>query len=99
MRDYYIVSYDISDPGRLRKVYKTMRDFGDGIQLSVFLCQLTALDRALVERRLLDVINQRQDQVIFIKLGTAAQAAPEAPPRCEVLGRPLTPGLVRTIVF
>ena len=98
MRHYYIVSYDISEPSRLRKVYKTMRDFGDGIQLSVFLCQLTDLDRALLERRLLDVINQRQDQVIFVKLG-AVQGPPEAPPRCEVLGRPLTPGAVRTVVF
>lgn len=98
MRHYYIVSYDICEPSRLRRVYKTMRDFGDGIQLSVFLCQLTDLDRALLERRLLDIINQRHDQVLFIKLG-AADTAAQAPPRCEVLGRPLTPGIVRAVVF
>lgn len=98
MRSYYIVSYDISDPGRLRRVYKTMRDFGDGIQLSVFLCELSELDRAQLERRLLDVINQRQDQVLFVKLG-AAEGPPEKPPRCEVLGRSITPGVVRTVVF
>lgn len=98
MRSYYLVSYDIADPARLRRIYKTMRDFGDGIQLSVFLCQLTDLDRATLERRLLEVLNQRQDQVIFVKLG-AVEGPPNAPPRCEVLGRPLTPGFVRTIVF
>lgn len=98
MRSYYVVSYDIADPRRLRLVHRTMRDFGDGIQLSVFLCQLSDLDRAHLERRLLDVINQRQDQVLFIKLG-AADAPPERPPRCEVLGRPITPGVVRTVIF
>lgn len=98
MRSYYLVSYDIAEPRRLRRVFKTMRDFGDGIQLSVFLCQLTELDRATLERRLLETINQRQDQIIFVKLG-AVEGPPTAPPRCEVLGRPLTPGFVRTIVF
>lgn len=98
MRSYYLVSYDIADPGRLRRIHKTMRDFGDGIQLSVFLCQLTDLDRATLERRLLEVLNQRQDQVLFVKLGPV-DGPPTAPPRCEVLGRPLTPGFVRTIIF
>lgn len=98
MRNYYIVSYDISDPSRLRKVHKTVRDFGDGIQLSVFLCELSDLDRAHLERRLLDVINQGQDQVLFVKLG-ASEGPRDRPPRCEVLGRPMTPGVVRAVVF
>lgn len=98
MRCYYLVSYDICDPGRLRRIHRIMRDFGDGIQLSVFLCQLTDLDRATLNRRLLEVLNQRQDQVLFVKLG-AVEGPPTAPPRCEVLGRALMPGFVRTIVF
>lgn len=98
MRCYYLVSYDICDPARLRRIHRILRDFGDGIQLSVFLCQLTDLDRATLERRLLEVLNQRQDQVLFVKLG-AVEGPPTTPPRVEVLGRALTPGFVRTVIF
>lgn len=98
MRSHYIVSYDIADPTRLRRVYKTVRDFGDGIQLSVFACQLTDMDRASLESRLLDIINQREDQVLFVKLGPVADDG-DTPPRCEVLGRKLSPGNVRVLVY
>jgi CRISPR-associated protein Cas2 len=99
MRSHYIVSYDIADPTRLRRVYKTMRDFGDGIQLSVFVCQLSDRDRATLECRLLDIINQREDQVLVVKLGPVADGDDDTPPRCEVLGRKLTPGNVRVLVY
>lgn len=101
MRDHYIVSYDISDPSRLRRVHRTMRDFGDALQLSVFACQLTRKDLATLEARLLDVIHQRQDQVLIVKLGRATTAQDDAriPPRCRTLGRKLTPGLVRVVVI
>ena len=42
--DSYIVSYDISDPKRLRKVATACEDFGVRKQLSVFLCRLSATD-------------------------------------------------------
>lgn len=98
MRSYYIVSYDIADPTRLRRVHRTLRDFGDGIQLSVFACQLTEKDRAVLECRLLEIIHQREDQVLFVKLGPVTEPD-DAPPRCAVLGRKLSPGLVRAIVY
>lgn len=98
MRSYYLVTYDIYDPARLRRVYKTMRDFGDGVQLSVFLCQLTDSDRAQLERRLLDIIHQREDQVLFVKLGPVA-SADDGPPRCDVIGRRLSPGTPRVLVY
>ncbi|MFO0762685.1 MAG: CRISPR-associated endonuclease Cas2, partial [Byssovorax sp.] len=36
MRHTYVVAYDVCDPKRLRQVHKTMRGFGDALQLSVF---------------------------------------------------------------
>lgn len=98
MRSYYLVSYDICDPGRLRRVYKAVRDHGEGVQLSVFLCQLSDIDRAALERRLLDIIQQREDQVLFVKLGPVSEPS-GGPPRCEVIGRPLIPGTARVLVF
>ena len=38
MRQSYLVCYDISDDKRLRKVFKTMRGYGDHLQYSVFEC-------------------------------------------------------------
>ena len=40
-RQSYVVTYDICDPKRLRRVYETLRGHGDHLQLSVFRCDLT----------------------------------------------------------
>jgi CRISPR-associated protein Cas2 len=42
----YIVSYDISNDRRWRRVFKLMRGYGQWLQLSVFQCRLTARRRA-----------------------------------------------------
>jgi len=69
MRQTYIVTYDICDPKRLRRVFKTMRGYGDHLQLSVFRCELN--DRELVELRaeLGTIINHNEDQVLFVNVG------------------------------
>ena len=46
MRNTYLVCYDICEDKRLRTVYKTMRDFGDHLQYSIFECQFTPTDLA-----------------------------------------------------
>jgi CRISPR-associated protein Cas2 len=66
--DSYLVSYDISDPKRLRKVARTCEDFGVRKQLSVFLCRLSATDFVRLRSRLYDGINLEEDQVLFIPL-------------------------------
>ena len=38
----YIVTYDIRNPKRLRRVAKTCEDFGCRRQLSIFLCRISA---------------------------------------------------------
>ncbi|HUT57607.1 MAG TPA: CRISPR-associated endonuclease Cas2, partial [Phycisphaerae bacterium] len=40
MRRRYLVTYDISDDKRRDLVFKTLRDRGDHVQFSVFLCEL-----------------------------------------------------------
>ena len=71
MRNSYIVSYDIADPKRLRRVFKTMRAWGDHLQFSVFECQLTPLDLARLREQLAAIINHHEDQVLFVDLGPA----------------------------
>jgi CRISPR-associated protein Cas2 len=71
MRNTYIVCYDISDPKRLREVFKTMRSWGDHLQLSVFECRLTRSELVKLRAELTEIVNQREDQVLFVDLGPA----------------------------
>jgi CRISPR-associated protein Cas2 len=87
MRRVCIVSYDISDPKRWRQVYRTMRGFGEHLQLSVFSCDLTAPERLRMIAALEKAIDPDADQVLVIDLG------PSQPPpihQIEALGRHLT---------
>lgn len=95
MRSEFLVCYDIAHPKRLRRVHRMMKDYGDWLQYSVFSCHLSATDHAELQRRLLEVIDQRRDQVMFVRLGPSRRD--EGPPQgSEVLGRawaPLAPRL------
>lgn len=69
MRQTFVVSYDISCPKRLRRVYRLMRGWGDHIQLSVFRCELNERELVELRRRLSDVIHTGEDQVLFVDVG------------------------------
>jgi CRISPR-associated protein Cas2 len=69
MRRLYLVAYDICEPRRLRKVFKTMQGFGEHLQLSVFQCDLTAIDRIEMQAALEQIINHDEDKVLVIDLG------------------------------
>lgn len=72
MKRNYIVTYDIRDPKRLRKVFKLCKGFGIHLQYSVFECDLTPMEKAEMESRLVEAIHGTEDQVLFIDLGLAA---------------------------
>lgn len=71
MRNTYIVTYDICEPKRLRDVFKVMRGWGDHLQLSVFECRLTRADLVRLRAELAEIVDHREDQVLFIDLGPA----------------------------
>lgn len=71
MRMSYLVCYDISDEKRLRRVFKTMRGYGDHLQYSVFECQLTPMDLTRCRNDLSKIIHHDADQVLFVNLGPA----------------------------
>ena len=71
MRQAYIVTYDVCDPKRLRKVYRIMRAYGRHLQLSVFQCELSAMERVELETRLRAEIHHDDDQVLFVDIGPA----------------------------
>ena len=86
MRNRYIVSYDIADPKRLRRVHRTLRGFGDPLQYSVFRCDLSPTERLLLREALTPLLHQREDQVLLINLGPAEGRGAES---IETLGRAL----------
>jgi len=65
----YIVTYDITDPKRLRRVFKTMKAYGDHLQLSVFQCDLTAIQFVKMRTALEDIVKHDEDQVLIVDLG------------------------------
>ncbi len=69
MRNTYLVTYDICDDKRLKKVHRTMKNFGDHLQYSVFECQLSPADLKQCRAELARIIHHREDQVLFIDLG------------------------------
>ena len=58
-------------PSGLRDVFKTMRGWGDHLQLSVFECRLTRADLVTLRAELAEIIDHREDQVLFVDLGPA----------------------------
>jgi CRISPR-associated protein Cas2 len=68
----YIVTYDISDPKRWRRVFKAMHGYGAWLQLSVFQCRLTRRRRAELETRLRELIRNGEDHVLLIDVGPAS---------------------------
>lgn len=85
MRQTYIVSYDISDDKRLRKVFKTMRGWGNHLQYSVFRCELNRREVIELQTALRDIIHHEQDQVMFVDVGPVDGRAAEA---ISAIGRP-----------
>ena len=79
----YIVTYDISDQKRWRRVFKIMKGYGQWLQLSVFQCRLTARRRADMAARLDGIIKRDEDHVIIVDVGPADRVNP----RVESLGK------------
>lgn len=71
MRMLYVVTYDVGDDKRLRKIFKLLRGYGDHLQYSVFRCELSDRERAELLTRLSDVIKHTEDQVLLFPIGPA----------------------------
>lgn len=97
MRIRYIVTYDITDARRLRRVHRTMRGYGEALQYSVFSCDLSPAERVLLVEALTPLINHREDQVLLIDLGPADGRGRES---IESLGRAYDQGrMERSVVI
>jgi CRISPR-associated protein Cas2 len=71
----YIISYDIADSKRWRRVFKLMEGHGEWLQLSVFQCRLSRRRHAELVSLLDGIIHHDQDHVIALDLGVAEQVS------------------------
>lgn len=94
MRRRFLVSYDVSNDRRRTKMFEVLQGYGDHVQFSVFLADLTAQELVELRSRLRDWMNEREDQVLIVDLGQETRALAET---LEVLGRPYVPS-TRSIV-
>ncbi len=70
-RHRLLVCYDVRDPARLRRTHGTMLGYGDPLQYSVFLCELSPAEQVLMEEALLGVVKASDDSLAIIDLGPA----------------------------
>lgn len=87
MEHLYIISYDISEPKRWRRVFRIMKAYGDWLQLSVFQCRLSRMRMIELEASLRDAMNQREDHVLIVDIGPAENVIP----RVRSLGKAFEP--------
>jgi CRISPR-associated protein Cas2 len=71
MKHRYLVTYDVSDPRRLRKVFRAMKGFGEPVQYSVFRCDLTDVQKMKLKEALVRLIHHTEDRVMIMDLGPA----------------------------
>jgi CRISPR-associated protein Cas2 len=65
----YLVCYDVGDPRRLERTFKKMNGFGQAVQYSVFVCDLSPTGRVLLEQALRAILNLSEDRVLILDAG------------------------------
>lgn len=66
----YLLAYDIRDPRRLRHVHRTAKDYGEPLQFSLFVCDLTKMELLRLKSSLIAEMNLGVDSVGIFDLGT-----------------------------
>lgn len=80
----FLVTYDIRDPARLRRVHQLVVGFGERLQYSVYVCDLTRQELVRLRASLRKTMNMDRDSVSIFDLGPARGAITR---RVEHLGQ------------
>jgi CRISPR-associated protein Cas2 len=74
-RRRYLVAYDIREDRRLRSVAACVEGYGERIQYSVFVCDLSDMEFVALRGDLETRIRQSEDSVMIIDLGKAGDSS------------------------
>lgn len=72
----YVVTYDICDDKRWRRIFRLMRGYGEWVQLSVFQCRLSRRRHAELIELVDGIIHHKEDHVVILDLGPAEHVTP-----------------------
>ncbi len=96
MRKRYIVTYDIRDRKRWRRVFRKMHGYGDRLQLSVFVCDLSDRQYTAMQEALAKLIDTKEDGVLIVDAGRTDGRAAGA---LKALGRQSVPKTNREVLI
>ena len=71
----HLVMYDIREPVRLRRVHDVVVDYGERLQYSVYVCDLSRQELVALRARLRRVMNLAVDSVSIYDLGPSSGKA------------------------
>ena len=94
MEHLYIISYDISEPKRWRRVFRIMKGYGAWVQLSVFQCRLTRVRMLQLESALSEAMSHAEDHILIVDIGPVENVIPHV----RSLGKQFAP-VVREVVI
>ena len=68
-RRIYLCSYDVAEDKRRTKLFELLKDHGEHVQYSVFLCSLTLMEVKRLSTSATEIIHQQDDQLLVIDIG------------------------------
>jgi len=74
MRNRYLLCYDVCDESRLRRTARIAEAYGYRVQYSVFICDLSPMERIALEAELRRTLNHQDDRVFLVNLGPAGES-------------------------
>ncbi len=94
-RHSYLCTYDVAEDKRRNRLFELLKDHGEHVQYSVFLCELTVRECAGLIARSREIVHHEMDQLLVIKLGPAGLDWTQC---LDSVGKSWTPFLRCTIV-
>ena len=73
-RRRYLIAYDIREPRRLRRVCKVMEGYGDRLQYSVFVCDLSRSELLHARADTEEQMKLTEDSLVIVDLGDVKDA-------------------------
>jgi len=95
MEHLYVISYDIADDKRWRRVFRIMKGHGDWLQYSVFQCRLNRQRFIQIQAELSETIHHHEDHVLFFDLGPVESVSPHV----TSLGKSFEPVKREAMIF
>jgi CRISPR-associated protein Cas2 len=77
LRQWHLVSYDVRDPKRLRRVAKKLEAYGTRVQYSVFRCRLDKITLERLHWELQEILKPEDDLLVIPLCGACAEKVPD----------------------